>query len=1231
MGEALADDTKQAAATEEVQENTPVDPTTVAVNVHVQGPAGKDSILLEMVSPLDTIMTLRQMINDYPIFAHHTCFHLELNVPEANVDKWVPMNDFVEFGEYTALLDESTTEFTTRIVLDRYDIRKVRLHVKRFRDTLANPPIPPQGAKTKAVTPAPSKEKSPKEQTQEQIAKLKEVHRKLEGLSIPVEPTLSAFYKPIALEGSTEAKDATNTSGKKSKGKKKPTSPVADANKTKAPEPLPTELPKCIESIIVSGFNPPPGPRKLAGDLCYLEVTLTDGKVLHVTAHVAGFYVNKSSGKKFDPTPAAPHHHLLVDVLTAASSSFSSLYESLLSTAAAWAAAGATSIETMVQAGTHVGLPPWNTVVKANSSSHDFDANRAQDELSVGLDDRGVIRDWNEEFQCARELPHETVREQIVRARVLFKIVSEFVEAATQGAIAIVDGSIPPINPMDEENAFVYVHNHIFFSRAVEGQKHIQSETEASHESAYSSANHDLQGVRAYNAVDVNGLHTLATVVVDYLGQRIIGQSIIPGILQGEASSKLVYGSVDGGKTIVANPEMHEMMLKAGEKLLLAEREIQSGVSIVGPVEAKGILGADNRHYILDLVRITPKDYNYYHGETGVTESLRQALEVPESGKYSALLRPELIQLYARWKTNKDKAEKKEEGQEKTDKAGKNDKEATAEEKAKTDEVAKTEEDAKENFEDAESAIAVRFNANVYMPYPASVDATQAAADEEVAKDAATYLQTLVIPSFVADLRRGAMYPADGTALTDMFHACGINMRYLGHVASLCASFEPHVSKFIVELMEVEMIARSLKHIVASLFAEQPELRSTPGTLLVDVLNALLGDPLPSHKKAIAEDEVTAALDKLSLDPPASRDLTAASLWKRIQEDVASRFAYTLRLWATRKPVKDASFPRVHKMTLLRRVCQRLGWQVASVDYDFDSEAPFNVSHVTGMLPVVKHSMPAHPFAPAATLLERARFFLTQGVLAPAYEMLQEASSYLYQVCGSAHEDSALVCASTASALFHAGDVAGAIASQRRALGLYTQLKGLDYYDTAFAYANLGLYLHANSETADAVAHVKRAIYLLELAAGPHFPETSVLYYKLGMMCHDVGHVHLALACHREALRRGELDRQQAAACLHAMAMTCALAGAFPEALSYEKKVLGLYKEVVGDEDPRVVECMKFIESFTAKAVEGAKDRKVIDAVAAADAVANELVKELELEEKKNQAAASKKNKGKKK
>ena len=44
---------------------------------------------------------------------------------------------------------------------------------------------------------------------------------------------------------------------------------------------------------------------------------------------------------------------------------------------------------------------------------------------------------------------------------------------------------------------------------------------------AFIAPNNDLQGVKAYANVDVEGLYTLGTVVIDYRGYRVTAQSKI--------------------------------------------------------------------------------------------------------------------------------------------------------------------------------------------------------------------------------------------------------------------------------------------------------------------------------------------------------------------------------------------------------------------------------------------------------------------------------------------------------------------------------------------------------------------------------------------------------------------------------------------------------------------------------------------------------------------------------
>ncbi|RLN50795.1 hypothetical protein BBJ28_00013872, partial [Nothophytophthora sp. Chile5] len=320
-------DTVEEAATVPQQQQPQEEEAAFTLFVAPPSPqSGKKqaSVQLDNVSAADTVLSLRQLIAEFPALA---CYTLALN-------------DFVELGEYEAVDDGATM----RMVLDKYDARKVRAHVRRFRDVLSNPPIPQaaaepeaqrEGADSSTVVSTEGEgqaaeeevdEKKLKEISEQQLKRLREIHQKLEGIEVPVKTDLAEFYAfPAAAPAAHEQPEQTPPAkGKKSdkdqKKKKKKNQPQqqGDANQQQEQDQQQdAKLPSCLKSIVFSGYNPPPGPRKLAGDLLYLEVTTTgDNTRYHVTAHVNGFFVNRSTASKFDPRPhssAACHAHLLVD------------------------------------------------------------------------------------------------------------------------------------------------------------------------------------------------------------------------------------------------------------------------------------------------------------------------------------------------------------------------------------------------------------------------------------------------------------------------------------------------------------------------------------------------------------------------------------------------------------------------------------------------------------------------------------------------------------------------------------------------------------------------------------------------------------------------------------------------------------------------------------------------------------------------------------------------------
>ncbi|KAH1034441.1 hypothetical protein GLYMA_20G040200v4 [Glycine max] len=190
-------------------------------------------------------------------------------------------------------------------------------------------------------------------------------------------------------------------------------------------------------------------------------------------------------------------------------------------------------------------------------------------------------RDWNEELQSCREFPCTSPQERILRDRALYKVTSDFVDVAINGAIGVISGCIPPINPTNPECFHMYVHNNIFFSFAIDadleklskklvdanskswsssslqsssdkdsipvhGESQVpnggkddgsssgdlnsteitqdvspEAQLAENEQATYASANNDLKGTKAYQEADVPGLYNLTKKLM-FLAQRFL-------------------------------------------------------------------------------------------------------------------------------------------------------------------------------------------------------------------------------------------------------------------------------------------------------------------------------------------------------------------------------------------------------------------------------------------------------------------------------------------------------------------------------------------------------------------------------------------------------------------------------------------------------------------------------------------------------------------------------------
>lgn len=195
----------------------------------------------------------------------------------------------------------------------------------------------------------------------------------------------------------------------------------------------------------------------------------------------------------------------------------------------------------------------------------------------------------------------------------MFKVHSDFVSAATRCAIAVVESNIMAINPGEDAKIQMYIWNNMFFSLGFDVKDHYKEF--GGDVAAYTAPLNDLQGVKALNMLDIDSLHTLGTVVIDYKGYCVTAQSIIPGILDKDQEQSVVHGSTDFGKTCTTSPKYNDLLEKVCSHLKMRPHKIRiennEEIVMYSSIECKGIIGNDSRHYVLDLLRMFPPDLNY--------------------------------------------------------------------------------------------------------------------------------------------------------------------------------------------------------------------------------------------------------------------------------------------------------------------------------------------------------------------------------------------------------------------------------------------------------------------------------------------------------------------------------------------------------------------------------------------------------------------------------------------
>ncbi|CAM8964845.1 unnamed protein product [Rhodiola kirilowii] len=1157
---------------------------------------GGEKLELQL-NPGDSVMDVRQFLLDAPETCFVTCYDLLLHKRDGS------MQQLGDYSEISEVADITAGDCSLEMVPALYDDRSIRAHVQRTRDLLSLSSHHSSLSTSLALEYETSK-------------------------NSPPTSTVATKSDASELDGLGFMDDITGSLGKL----------------LTAP---PKEI-KSIESIVFSSFNPPPSYRRLAGDLLYLDIITLEGNSYCVTGNTKGFYLNASTGKCLDPKPSKAHSEAttLVGLLQKISSKFKKAFREILERKAS--AHPFENVQSLLPPKSWLGLYPL--------PDHQRDAARAEGAvtLSFGSELIGMQRDWNEELQSCREFPHATPQERILRDRALYKVTSDFVDAAMSGAVGVISRCIPPINPTDPECFHMYVHNNIFFSFAVDadiellskrhvadkntiyplntvsedgftdgsdglprGNKVVNSKLpEAngvldpavdvlpevqladSEQATYASANNDLRGTKAYQEADVSGLYNLAMVIIDYRGHRVVAQSVLPGILQGDKSDSLLYGSVDNGKKICWNEDFHAKVLEAAKRLHLKEHMVSDGFGnifkLAAPVECKGIVGSDDRHYLLDLMRVTPRDANY----TG-------------QGSKFCILRPELVTSYCQKTKAADKL-KPGTGEEVEIQAscessqlstgqGIEDRPCVPADSGDVQvERTEGETNAVKDCSDAQADInnlvdEISFNPNAFTEFKLAGTEEEINGDEQSVRKISVYLKDVVVPKFIQDLCTLEVSPMDGQTLTEALHAHGINVRYIGQIADKTKHL-PH----LWDLCSNEIVVRSAKHIFKDLLRDTEDHHL--GSAISHFLNCFFGRsqaitskiaggiPSKTQKKdqssnQSSKGQARSKAQSSKKNPSSYVNISSDSLWLDISEFAKNKYQFDI-------PAHARS--GVRKPSVIRNFCQKVGITVAARKYDLEAETPFQTTDVLDLQPVVKHSIPL--CSEAKALVETGKAQLAEGMLSDAYTLFSEAFSILQQVTGPMHREVANCCRYLAMVLYHAGDMAGAIMQQHKELIINERCLGLDHPDTAHSYGNMALFYHGLNQTELALRHMSRALLLLSLSSGPDHPDVAATFINVAMMYQDIGKMSIALRYLQEALKKNERllgeEHIQTAVCYHALAIAFNCMGAFKLSHQHEKRTYDILVKQLGEEDSRTIDSQNWLKTFKARELQMAAQKQ---------------------------------------
>ncbi len=470
----------------------------------------------------------------------------------------------------------------------------------------------------------------------------------------------------------------------------------------------------------------------------------------------------------------------------------------------------------------------------------------------------------------------------------------------------------------------------------------------------------------------------------------------------------------------------------------------------------------------------------------------------------------------------------------------------------------------------------------------------------------------------------------DGQSLSRLLHKRGINIRYLGKIATM-AEQQGLRLQALNALAVQEMVARAFKHVA------NRQLRHLPAPFVAScishLLNCLLGSGLNQNPTA----EVDDAVRPLYSDADhAFVKITPEILKSEIQSQVHLRYRYTLdEQWTS----------SIKHLQMLREIALKLGLQLEAKEYIFtqasgipgENHAPdtngvssiaavngkkkkkaadhgsptssvasgppsppitFSPDDVLNIAPIIKEASPRSTLAEEA--LEAGRISILQNQKELGQELLLESLSLHEQIYGILHPEVARVYYQLSMLYYQLEEKNAAVELARKAVIVSERTLGIDCAETVLSYLNLGLFEHANGNTVVALAYVRHALELWKIIYGIKHPDSITTINNAAVMLQHLKHYHesrlwfeASLAISEEVSGKQSVNT---ATLLFQLAQALALDQDSKAAVNRMREAYNIFLAKLGASDRNTKEAESWLEQLTQNAVSIAKHAKDLQA-----------------------------------